>query len=138
MIMTPATYAAILPLLLILVSFVLKLFVGKSVKEVELLKCFIELPVDISVFCVSTIISLIITIKAGEIVAFTIVVLVVAFLLKIVAIFLWRYCLSNLESKSQGLSFSVKVYFTTMFNLIMTISMGYYSVMLLLGGSNAT
>ena len=135
--MTPATYAAILPLLLILASFMLKLLVGKSIKEIELLKCVVELPVDISVFCVSTIISLIITIKTGEVVASTLAFLFGAFILKVFTISLWRYCLSALDGKPESAKGVAKIYCTTVFNLTLTSFMGYYSVMLLLGETHA-
>lgn len=135
--MTPATYAAILPLLLIAASFMMKLLIGKSIKEIELLKCLVELPVDISVFCISTIISLIITIKNNDLVAATISVLFIAFILKLFAVALWRYCLSNIESQPENYNASVKVYLTAILNLILTTAMGYYSVMLLLGGAHA-
>lgn len=129
--MTPATYTAILPIALLLIVFLLKLFVGKSCNMLDVWRAAMEVPVDISIFGVSTLISVVLLIGNGADLSEAVCALLIFFALKIVSIFIWRVSLAAIERGGLEVWGTVSVVFGTGLNFFMTVGMALYSVSLL-------
>lgn len=135
--MTPATYTAILPVALLSIVFLLKLTACKPLSVLEVWRAAMEVPVDISIFGVSTLISFIMIIGGGGGLAEAMCLLLLFLALKIVSIVIWRQCLTVLERGSLRVVSLVCIVFGTGFNFFITIMMAVYSVALLVGRQHA-
>lgn len=134
--MTPATYTATLPIALLLIVFLVKLTACKPLSVLEIWRAAMEVPVDISVFGVSTLISFIMVLGNGGGLAEALFMLLFFLMLKILSIVIWRQSLVVLERgplKAWSLS---GIVIGTSFNFFFTIMMAMYSVALLVGGEH--
>lgn len=131
--MTPATYTAILPVALLSLVFMLKLTACKPLSLLEIWRAAMEVPVDISVFGVSTLISFIMIIGNGGGLAEALFLLLLFIFFKLISIVIWRQSLSALERGGLGKISMILIAFGTAFNFFITIMMAVYSVSLLLG-----
>lgn len=134
--MTPATYTAILPIALLSIVFMLKLISCRTINFHEIWRAAMEVPVDISIFGVSTLISFIMIIGGGGELSKALLILLVFMFLKIVSIAIWRTCLSALERGGLGKLSLASVVIGTGFNFFITIMMAVYSVALLVSKQN--
>ncbi len=136
--MMPATYTAILPIALLLIVFLLKLFIGRVYSILEIWRAAMEVPVDISIFGVSTLISFIMLMGGGTSLSEPLCFLLVFIALKILTIVVWRQSISTLEQGDLGIRKMILITLGTGFNFFITIMMAVFSVSLLVGKQNVS
>jgi len=134
--MMPATYTAILPIALLFLVFLLKLFIGRVYSILEVWRAAVEVPVDISIFGVSTLISFILLLKGGVTLPGPLVWLVVFIGLKVFSIVIWRQSIATLDKGNLGVKGVSLIVLGTGLNFFLTITMAVVSVLLLVGQQN--
>ncbi|GHS84154.1 hypothetical protein ACOQNQ_03235 [Pseudomonas juntendi] len=134
--MTPATYTAVLPIALLSIVFMIKLIACRPVNGHEIWRATMEIPVDISIFGVSTLISFIMILGNGGALSEAIFLLLSFIALKAFSIMLWRICLAAVEKGRMGQLKLTCVILATGFNFFITIMMASYSVALLVSKQN--
>lgn len=134
--MTPAAYTAVLPIALLSIVFLLKLIACRPVTPHEFWRAGMEIPIDISIFGVSTLISFIMIIGNGGDLSQALCILLVFMFLKIFSIMIWRLCLSAVERGGLSRLSLAGVIGGTCLNFFITIMMAFYSVILLVGKQN--
>ncbi|MBB3271390.1 hypothetical protein FHW75_002545 [Pseudomonas sp. OG7] len=134
--MTPATYTAVLPIALLSIVFILKLIACRPISPHEFWRAGMEIPVDISIFGVSTLISFIMIIGNGGALSQAMCLLLVFMFFKILSIMIWRLCLAAVERGGLGKLRLTGVIFGTGLNFFITIVMAFYSVALLVSKQN--
>ncbi|WP_454565200.1 hypothetical protein [Pseudomonas sp. AIG] len=134
--MTPATYTAILPIALLFIVFVLKLVIGRACNLLDVWRAAMEVPVDISIFGVSTLISFMILVGEGGSLSKLMFFLLLFFLLKVVAIAVWRKSMLVLDRGNLDGWDLLGITFGTILNFFFTILMAIFAVSLLVGKQN--
>lgn len=134
--MSPATYTAILPIALLFIVFLLKLFIGRAYNILEIWRAAMEVPVAISIFGVSTLISFIMLLGNGGSLSEPLFLLLAFIALKIFTIVVWRQSISSLEKGNLGVPKMMFIALGTGINFFITIMMAVFSVSLLVGKQN--
>lgn len=135
--MSPAIYTAILPIALLMIVFLLKLFVGRTYNILEIWRATMEMPVDISIFGVSTLISFIVLIGGEGDLSKPLFLLLAFIALKVFTIVVWRQSVLSLERGGLGIYRMIFIALGTGVNFFITIVMAVFSVSLLVGKQNA-
>jgi hypothetical protein len=119
----------IMPLILIVLAFLLKLFIDRTVTAPDALAALLDLPADIAFFSISLIVSFTIAAPSNRDVGmlwFAAYIVMSAFV-----IFLWRRSLSTFNA---GRKFVPAV--AGIVNYVITVSMAMHALNLVTGGSN--
>lgn len=131
--MTSATYTAILPIALLFIVFVLKLVIGKAYNILDVWRAAMEVPVDISIFGVSTLISFMILAGERDGLSKLVFFLLSFILLKVIAIAVWRKSMLVLDRGALDGWDIAGITIGTIFNFFFTILMAIFAVSLLVG-----
>jgi hypothetical protein len=131
--MTPATYTAILPFVLLLLVFLIKLIACRPLSVLEVWRAAMEVPVDISIFGVSTLISFIIVVGSGGGLSQALFWLLLFIVLKVVSIVIWRQSITALERGGLRKTGLAAIALGTGLNFFITIMMAVFAVSLLVG-----
>lgn len=134
--MTPATYTAVLPIALLSIVFMVKLTACRPISGQEVWRATMEIPVDISIFGVSTLISFIMILGSGGALSEAMFLLLGFISLKIFSIAIWRICISEVEKGRLVWWRLAGIVLGTGLNFFITIMMAFYSVTLLVSKQN--